>query len=78
MKEPGILMKNQNDPVLRVGIISDVQGYNYAQDWGMHNLEKALNMLEKMDIDVSKININIAKQDSPISYGSICELISSK
>jgi phosphoribosyl 1,2-cyclic phosphodiesterase len=41
-------------------------------------IETFMNTMKKMDIDVSKININIAKQDSPISYGSICELISSK
>jgi len=39
-------------PVLKVGIISDVQAYAYSQDWGMHNGEKALRMLAEKNIDV--------------------------
>ena len=39
-------------PVLRVGIISDVQAYAYSQDWGMHNCEKAFRILADQKIDV--------------------------
>ncbi len=44
----------ETKPVLRVGIISDVQAYAYSQDWGMHNCEKAFQMLSEMEpkIDV--------------------------
>lgn len=46
-------MENETEkPVLRVGIISDVQAYPYSQDWGMHNCEKALWMLAEKNIDV--------------------------
>lgn len=37
---------------LRVGIISDVQGYDFPQDWGMHNCEKAIRILAEKKIDV--------------------------
>jgi len=39
-------------PVLRVGIVSDSQGYPYKEDWGFHNLERAFEVLAKKGIDV--------------------------
>ena len=39
-------------PVLKVAIISDVQGYDYPADWGMHNLERAFEVLAPMGPDV--------------------------
>ena len=39
-------------PVLKVAIISDVQGYDYPADWGMHNLERAFEVLAPMEPDV--------------------------
>jgi len=45
-------MQKEESPVLKVGIISDVQSYAFEQDWGMHNCIKAFEMLAEMDIDV--------------------------
>ena len=64
-------MNHNAIPVLRVGIISDVQGYAYSQDWGMHNLEKALKMLEKKNIDVLIMAGDLADYGddaAPIAY----------
>ncbi len=38
--------------MLKVGIISDVQGYAFPEDWGMHNCEKAIRKLAEKGIDV--------------------------
>ncbi len=38
--------------MLKVGIISDVQGYAFPEDWGMHNCEKAIKFLAEKEIDV--------------------------
>lgn len=39
-------------PILRLGILSDSQGYPYKEDWGFHNFERALEVLAKRGIDV--------------------------
>ena len=39
-------------PLLRVGILSDSQGYGYEEDWGFHNLERALEVLAREGVDV--------------------------
>lgn len=39
-------------PILKVGIISDSQGYDYPEDWGSYNLEKAFEVLADKGIDV--------------------------
>jgi ribonucleotide monophosphatase NagD (HAD superfamily) len=39
-------------PILKVGIISDIQGYPYKADWGFYNLEKTLQVLADKNIDV--------------------------
>ena len=39
-------------PILRVGIVSDSQGYGYKEDWGFHNLERAFEVLAKEGVDV--------------------------
>ncbi len=39
-------------PLLKVGIVSDVQGYDYPEDWGMSNFDKALRVLAKLEPDV--------------------------
>lgn len=46
-------METQREtPILKVGIISDVQAYAFSQDWGMHNCEKAFRALARKKIDV--------------------------
>lgn len=37
---------------MRVGIVSDIQGYPYPGDWGMENLEKAFRVLSAAKINV--------------------------
>ena len=39
-------------PLLRIGVISDVQGYAAKYDWGMHNLEKAFAILREKSPDI--------------------------
>ena len=39
------LGKMSGTPNLKVGILSDVQGYAYKGDWGMHNCENVLKFL---------------------------------
>lgn len=39
-------------PILKVGIISDIQGYPYKADWGFYNLEKTLQVLADKNIDI--------------------------
>ncbi|MBE6403762.1 MAG: hypothetical protein E7039_08595 [Lentisphaerae bacterium] len=43
------------EPILKIGIVSDSQGYDVMEDWGMSNMEKALKMLApyKPDIIIS-------------------------
>ena len=43
---------NGEIPILKVAVISDVQGYDYPADWGMHNLERAFEVLAPMEPDV--------------------------
>lgn len=38
-------------PILRVGVLSDSQGYGYREDWGFHNLERAFEVLAKEGVD---------------------------
>ena len=41
----GVFCMSKEEAVLRVGIVSDVQGYSQKYDWGMHNLERAFALL---------------------------------
>ena len=40
------------EPILKIGIVSDSQGYDVMEDWGMSNMEKALKMLEPHRPDI--------------------------
>jgi hypothetical protein len=42
----------QETPLLRVAIMSDIQGHPYAEDAGMRNLERALDVLAPFRPDV--------------------------
>lgn len=44
-------MQNQV-PILKIGVVSDSQGYGYREDWGFYNLEKAFSILASKGIDV--------------------------
>ena len=39
-------------PVLKVAVMSDIQGYPHAEDAGMRNLERALDVFEPLEPDV--------------------------
>ena len=57
---------DQEQPVLRVGIISDMQTHACEGDWGMSNTVKAFHMLAEMKIDVLVNGGDIADQgDDP-------------
>ena len=43
---------SNTEPLLRVGIIADVQAYDREDDWGIHNLRKALQILAPKNLDV--------------------------
>ena len=45
-------MSSSDKPLLKVAIVSDIQGYDYPEDWGMHNLEKAFELLAAKKPDV--------------------------
>lgn len=53
-------------PLLRVAVMSDVQGYPYPEDAGMRNLERALDVLAplKPDIVVNDGDINDSGRDA--------------
>ena len=46
------LAEGRTAPILRVGIVSDSQGYPDPHDWGFHNLERAFEVLAREGIDV--------------------------
>ena len=52
--------------LLRVAILSDIQGYPYPEDSGMRNLERALDVFskEKIDVVVNNGDINDTGRDS--------------
>lgn len=53
-------------PVLRVAIMSDIQGYPYPEDAGMRNLERALDVLApfKPDVVLNDGDINDTGRDA--------------
>lgn len=55
-----------DEPLLRVAIMSDIQGHPYAEDAGMRNLERALDVLApfKPDVIVNDGDINDTGRDS--------------
>ena len=57
---------NGEKPLLRVAIMSDVQGHPYPEDAGMRNLERALDVLAglKPDIVVNDGDINDSGRDA--------------
>lgn len=42
----------EEKPLLKIGIVSDSQGYGYDEDWGFDNLGKAFDILAAKRIDV--------------------------
>ena len=59
------------EPILKIGIVSDSQGYDVMEDWGMSNMEKALKMLEphRPDIMISGGDIaDLLVVGSPLDF----------
>ena len=57
---------NAGAPLLRIAVMSDVQGYPYPEDAGMRNLERALDVLAplKPDLVVNDGDINDSGRDA--------------
>ncbi len=57
---------NAERPILRVAVMSDIQGYPYPEDAGMRNLERALDVLApfKPDVVVNDGDINDSGLDA--------------
>lgn len=63
----GVAEKRQNAaPLLRVAIMSDIQGHPYAEDAGMRNLERALDVFAplKPDVVLNNGDINDTGRDT--------------
>ena len=64
-------------PLLKVAIMSDVQGYPYPEDAGMRNLERALDVLSPLRPDVvlndGDINDSGRDMDAVAYYKSRCD-----
>ena len=62
---PSIIATANERPVLRVAIMSDIQGHPYPEDAGMRNLERALDVLAtlKPDVIVNDGDINDTGND---------------
>lgn len=63
--------KMSGKPNLKVGILSDVQGYAYKGDWGMHNCENVLKFLAEKQVDVILMAGDLADggdDPAPIAY----------
>ena len=55
-------------PVLKVGIVGDIQGYPVEYDWGMHNLERAFAMLAPKQPDVLIMDGDLSDQGDPEAF----------
>ena len=49
--EPTLALPKE-PPIMKIGILSDSQGYPYAEDWGFSNLERAFEGLAGIGVDV--------------------------
>jgi len=64
-----------DNPLLRVGIISDIQGLPKRHDWGMRNFARALDQLKQRGIDTLLTVGDIAESGNPDTYALFWELI---
>lgn len=62
----GSAAHKESSPLLRIAVMSDIQGHPYPEDAGMRNLEKALDIfaLQKIDVVVNVGDINDTGRDS--------------
>ena len=62
-------------PVLKLGVLGDVQGLPSRHDWGMNNLALALDILKEKRIDGLLSLGDIAEGGNPATYGLYWEMI---
>ncbi len=74
----GCAVLQKEESVMRVGIISDIQGNALRQDWGMYNLARAFDMLAPMNIDVLLVPGDIADRGDLEVYRIYNELLKEK
>ena len=60
LQKAGKIMELDRKPLLRVAVVSDIQGYAAEYDWGMHNAEKAFRLLASKQPDVLILGGDIA------------------
>ncbi len=65
-------------PLLRVGIVGDNQAYAYCNDWGMHNMAQALEMLAEKNIDVLLMTGDISDSGDPAVFDMHMRLMREK
>ena len=61
-------------PLLRVGIVSDIQALPFPGDWGMHNLDRAFFMLAPKRLDVLVMAGDLADGAAPEVFAAWREL----
>jgi predicted phosphohydrolase len=68
-------MNTQETPILRVAIVGDIQGYHNANDWGMHNLESAFELLSPLSPDVMIMTGDLADYAEPLVFPYYMNLV---
>ncbi|OQA84719.1 MAG: Calcineurin-like phosphoesterase [Lentisphaerae bacterium ADurb.Bin242] len=58
----------QSQPILKVGIVSDIQGLPSEHDWGIYNLGLALDILAQKQIDTLIMAGDLAENGNPLTY----------
>lgn len=62
------MKKAESGPLLRVGIVGDIQGYPAPYDWGMHNLEKAFRILSPLRPDVLVMDGDLSDEGNSAAF----------
>ena len=68
-------MSSVEKPLLRAGIISDIQALPSRRDWGMHNFARALELFREKGIDLLINAGDIAESGNPETYALYWQLI---
>lgn len=66
------------EPILRVGVVSDNQAYAFRNDWGMHNMEQALGMLSELDPEVLLLVGDITDSADPAVFDMTMDIAREK
>lgn len=68
-------MTSNEKPLLRAGIISDIQALPSRHDWGMYNFANALKLFKQKGIDLLINAGDLAESGNPDTYALYWELI---